>query len=377
MKAAFKKICLLGVPGIILAVVYYVACQLFGEFIKHRITMPIPVGAVVLFFCALLYAAYLLIVFFDRKMRKRKKFFDSVTAFVDENEAIHGVQFFCSERKAHNALGIDYKVTYIGGHVKSDVDTNCIMCGHYCCKDFALGRKIEKVFAAWNNFWRKEWGIDDEAKNERKHAYDVILNKFLDVYEQLLNKCQSLLNSRTDEIAESYFFYYRAMQVIAAILNDLPRVDDSTYRDTPPASLNELPPAASIAFSYLLPETLEEHGYIRPSDNSEIRTTQIKKMMMIEDQLKKGKRTGILGTILYGMPYAFNNITSPTKARRRYYCSPVDATFGEGIFAVAIFDLPPDADLVDADEQDLIGFRSTFGKLQNAVLKNRVGGVLR
>lgn len=364
IKSIFKNLVKIGVPGIILFVIWKLLGLFFEETVKKRITANISVGTVVLLFCVVIYICYLILCFLDRNMRKRRKFFNNVASFVNDN-SMQGIQFFSSNRSSIKNLGISYSVTYLGGYVKSDVDTNCMINMHYCCRDTKLGEQIEHFFLSWKSFWDKNWPSDEDSQDQRRAEYNRLIQKMVRLYEQLQKKVRVLVRLKKLEIDDSFYFYYRALQILAAILNDLPK--------DPPSDKTRVSLAASYTFDHLLLGQGFEKCYPKNS-SEEDRVALANKMIEIEDKLMRGKRTGLLGTILYGMPYSFNNLTNPSKIFRRYYCAPIDASIGKNIYAVGIFERPKNYD--DEGEEDLIQYKKTFDKLQETFQKNKYKGVL-
>lgn len=355
----------------ITALFFWFVDKIGGNAIWYPISIPIGYiffGILVLLAGFVWYATNCV----ELQMKRRRAFFSSITDFV-EKESMQGVQLFQIQREEVELLGIKYSVSYLGGYTKKNVNTNCIMSEHYCCQDETLGHAIESAFDLWRKFCEKKPGSKDYSYDDYADEYRRLITKFTKLGERIAIKCRELLEKNT--IEESYFFYYRALQVISAIFAELPHDKDDLLSDTPPSDIKQLAPASSVSDKYfLVGDTFER--YLPRDITPKRRENLTKKMKEIENQLKTKKRTGLLGSILYGMPYVFGNTTNPSKASRRYFCIPVDVdTENKSVYAVGLFEIPPGRG-VDDNKETLRSYENTIEDLKKSVFATEIKGVL-
>ena len=206
------------------------------------------------------------------KFNKKNRFYDCLRSFVDNNIGVECAQIYKYSTTFRNS-SLKIKLSYEEGFSSEDIDINVLFQSYYLVEN-EIYKELKSINTLWNKLYNNEQlGLVEE---------EILTNSLFNKIESLLVRLVNGLNTIKDssEIKEYHYVHYQIVLLLISIFN-----------------------------------TSDE---IRNYDS-------ILQSEAIENEIKYGKRTGILGAILSENLYTFKHTGRTRKNGRTYICFPFEA----------------------------------------------------
>lgn len=251
------------------AVVTSVGHERISRFLDGRIHISFSVGELFLVVLPTAAVAVALVVFLYRLIREKKRissqrvpdqeFMNKLRSIIEDYDYVESIQIYQYKNKQEKDFKI--KLNFLSGLADEDIEINSVMQAY-----FKIPFKIYKTLKSFCNLYDN---YTAETSEEARTALEV---RFKDIGYRLVQTFLTRLNSiqKISEITEYDFVYYRLLRIVFQIIN-----------------------GNGLA------------RYIVDQD--------------IENYLLRGKKTGLIGSVILNSPQAFKNETSYNKKNRIYF----------------------------------------------------------
>lgn len=205
-----------------------------------------------------------------RELAKWKNRREKLRGFAKKNPAVESIQFFEMSQlpdpaEVNDDSMVNISIKYCSGVAKESTNVNAILSTTYSFEG-RIYKDLRDYFSDYDKYYQSlnVSCLPDKTREEE------ILQKAINLSRTMRKKLEEL--NTVDDIKPFHYAYYRMYVVLTTRINNKP-----------------------IEFQNLL------------------------KNPDVENELKNGSRTGILGTIFTNRLYVFDKITSITKPHRTYF----------------------------------------------------------